>query len=78
MAFANLLENGGLAGAGRRDDDAARAFANGRDEINHARLDEVRRGLQLEFFNRVNRGQVFKAHGLGVFWNSMELTFSRS
>ena len=51
---ANLFENGRLARARRRDDDAARALANGCDEVNYARLDQVRRCFELEFFNRVN------------------------
>ena len=51
---ANLLENGGLARARRRDDDAARALADRRDKVNDARLDQVRRGFELEFFDRVN------------------------
>ena len=64
---ANLLENGGLAGAGRRHDQTARAFADGCDEVNHPGFEQVRRGFELKFFDGVNAGQVLKAHGLGVF-----------
>ena len=75
MALPDLLEDGGFARARRGDDDAARAFADGRDEVNHARLDQVRRRFQIKFFNRVNRGQVLKAHRLGgIPGNGMSLT----
>ena len=63
---ANLLEDGRLARARRRDDQAARALADGRDEVNDARLDQVRCGFQLEFLNRVNARQVLEADGLGI------------
>src|SRR5207253_1353770 len=59
-------ENGGLAGAGRSDNQAARAFADGRDHINDAGLDQIRTGFETEFFNRINRGQVLKADSFGV------------
>ena len=64
--IANLLEDGRLARARRRDDDAARAFADRRDEVNHARLDQVRRGLELKFFNRVNAREVLEADDFRV------------
>ena len=41
MALADLLENGGLAGARRGDDQTARAFADRRHHVNDPRLDEV-------------------------------------
>ncbi len=44
----DLLENGRLARARRRDDQSARALADGRDQVDDARLQQVRRGLQVE------------------------------
>ncbi len=64
---ADLLENGGLAAAGRGDNQPARALANRRDEVNDARFEQVGSGFEVELFNRVNGGEVFKADGLGVF-----------
>ena len=63
---ANLLEDGRLARARRRHDQPARALADGRDEVDDPGFHRVRRGLQLEFLDRVNRGQVLEAHGFGV------------
>src|SRR5581483_2661878 len=62
-----LLENGGLARARRRDDQTARALPEGSHEIDDARLEEVRYGLEVELLDRVNGGEVLEAHRLGVF-----------
>ena len=62
----DLLENGGLARARRGDDQTAGAFADGRDQVNDPRFDQVGGGFELELFDRVNGGQVLEAHGLGV------------
>ena len=62
----DLFEDGGLAGARQGDDEAARAFADGRDEVNDPRLDEVGRGFEVELLDGINRGQVLEAHDLGV------------
>ena len=64
---ADLLEDGGLAAARRGDDQPARAFANRRDEVNDARFEQFGSGFEVELFNRVNGGEVFKTDGLGVF-----------
>ena len=72
---ANLFEDGRLARARRRDDDAARAFADGRDEINHARLDQVRRGFELKFFNRVNAREVLEADDFRVILKRQVVDF---
>ena len=64
---ADLLENGGLAAARRGDNQPARALANRRDEVNDARFDQIGAGFEVELFNRINGGEVFKADGLGVF-----------
>ena len=63
----DLLENGGLAGAGRRDDEAARAFADGSDHVYDARLDEVGSGFQPELFDGVDAREVLEADRFGVF-----------
>ncbi len=63
---ADLLKDGGFAGAGRRHDQAARAFADGRDQVDHPGFDEVRGGFQLELLDGIDAGQVFEADGLGV------------
>jgi hypothetical protein len=44
----NLLEDGGLAGFGRRNDQAALAAANGRDQVDQARGERVTVGLQVK------------------------------
>ena len=60
-------EDGGLAAARRGDNQPARALANRRDEVNDARFEQFGSGFEVELFNRVNGGEVFKADGLGVF-----------
>jgi hypothetical protein len=45
----DLLEDGRLARARRRDDQAARAFADGRDQVNDARFEQVGRGFEIDF-----------------------------
>jgi hypothetical protein len=67
MALQICLRMVVLPRARRGDDQPARAFANRRDEVNHARFEQVGSGFEVELFNRVNRGEVFKADGLGVF-----------
>lgn len=64
---ANLLENSGFARARRSDDQTAGTFANGRHQINHPGLNQVRGRFQLEFLDGVNAGQVLKADCLGIF-----------
>ena len=63
---ADLLEDSRFSRARRSDDDAARAFADGRDEVNHACLNQVRRGFELKFFDRVNAREVLEADNLRV------------
>ncbi len=61
-----LLEDRGFAGAGRGYDQAAGAFAQGRDHINDSSLDKVGAGFQLELLDRVNGSEILEADGLGV------------
>ena len=62
----NLLKDRGLARTRRSDDDAARAFADGRDEINDPRFENIRTGFETELLNGINAGEILKAHGLRV------------
>ena len=62
----DLFENGGLARAGRGDDQSTRAPADGRDEINDARLKEIRRGLEIVFLYGINAREILESHGFGV------------
>ena len=52
----DLLEDGGFAGARRRDDQSAGAFADGGHHVDDARFDQVGRGLELKFLDGVDRG----------------------
>ena len=52
----NLLEDGRLTRTRRCDNQTARSFANRRDEVNYASLDQVGRCLQIEFLKRVEGG----------------------
>ena len=67
MALQICLRMVVLPRARRGHDQAARALADGRDEVNDARLDQIRIGFELELFDGVNRREIFKADGLGVF-----------
>ena len=62
----DLLENGRLARARRGDDQAAGAFADGRDQINDARFEQIGGGFQIDLLDGINRGQVLETDGLGV------------
>ena len=62
----DLLENRGFARARRRDNQPAGAFADRGNHVNHPGFDQVRRGFQLEFLDRVNGCQVLKANRFGV------------
>ena len=48
MALAICFEDGGLAGLGRRDDQAALAASNGGDQVEQAGGQLVRVGFQVE------------------------------
>ena len=56
-----------LAAAGRGDNQATGALAHRRDEVDDPGFNQVGARFELEFFNRVNRREVFKADGLGIF-----------
>ena len=63
----DLLEDGRLTGTRRCHDQATGALADWRDEIDDPRLEHVRRGLELEFFDRIDRGEILEAHHAPVF-----------
>ena len=56
----HLLHQNRLAGARRRDDQPARAFANRANQIENARVQFVRRGFEDEPLVREQRREVFK------------------
>ena len=62
----DLLEDGRLARARRGDDQPARAFADGRDQVNDARFQQIGRGFQVDLLDGINGGEVLEADGLGV------------
>ena len=56
----HLLQEGRLARLGRRDDEAALALAERRDELRDPGFDEIGLGLELESFDRVDADQLGK------------------
>jgi hypothetical protein len=52
------LQQHGFAGAGRSDDEAALAFADGREQIHDAAADALAHGLHLDAFLRIERREV--------------------
>src|SRR5262249_13746605 len=52
----DLLQDGGLAGARRSDDEATGALPQRRDHVDHAGLDEVRGSLKSKFFDWIDCG----------------------
>jgi hypothetical protein len=52
------LQQHGLAGAGRSDDEAALAFADGREQVHDAAADALAHGLHLDALLRIERRQV--------------------
>src|SRR3989454_10775231 len=62
----DLFQDRGLAGARRRDNEAARAFTQGRDNVDDAGLDQVRRSFKTELLNRVDGGEVFESDGFHI------------
>ena len=57
----DLLEDGGLAGFWRRDDQTALAAPHGGDQVDQAGRQRVAVGFQVKAVIGENRGQVFKA-----------------
>jgi len=72
----DLFENRRLAGAWRRDDQPARAPADGRDHVNDARFEQLGSGFEPVFINRVDRGEVLKRTALVYSSKVMPLTSS--
>ncbi len=62
----DLLENGCLASARRRDDEAAGALADGRHQIDNTSLDDVRCCLEIEFLDGIDGGEIFKPHNVTI------------
>jgi hypothetical protein len=65
-SIGDLFQNGRFACARRSDDQTAGPLPQRRDHVNDARLNEVRRSLQPEFFNRVDGRQILESHRLRV------------
>lgn len=59
-----LLEEHGLSGERRGDDEAALTVPNGTEEVHDPHAHLVRGGLQVELPVRMNRGEVFKENPL--------------
>jgi hypothetical protein len=65
--IADLLEDRGLASAGRGHDESARSFPDRSDEIDDPLLEKVGRGLQTEFLDGIDRCQVLKSDRMDEF-----------
>ena len=63
----DVLQQHRFAGAGRRDDQAALAFSDRRDEIHHAAREIVPRCFQFEAPVRIERGQVIEENLVARF-----------
>jgi hypothetical protein len=61
-AVRDVLEQHRLAGARRRDDEAALAFADGHHQVEHAGREVVALGLEGDARLRVERRQVLEEH----------------
>jgi hypothetical protein len=72
---ANLLEDRGLTGARGRDDQTAGPFADGRHEIDDAGLEAIGRGLQLKLVDRIDGGEILKAHGVQIVLVGLAIDF---
>ncbi|GAA4074115.1 hypothetical protein GCM10023065_31010 [Microbacterium laevaniformans] len=61
----DLLQHDRLAGIGGRDDEAALALSDGRDEVDDALRELLRRRLQAQALLRVERGELTEIDTLG-------------
>ena len=71
----NLFENGGLARARRGDNESARAFADGGDQVDDPGFQEVGRCLKVDLGDGINSGQVLEADGFGVSFERLVIDF---
>ena len=67
------LQQHGFAGAGRGDDQAALAFADGRQEIHDAAADAFARGLHLDALLRIERREVVKEDFVARLFRRLEV-----
>ena len=58
MALGDLLDDDGLAGARRGDDEAALPLADRRDEVHDAHIHVLRVGLEAQALLRIERGEL--------------------
>ena len=69
----DLFEDCGFASSRRRNDKAARSFAQGSDHIDHPSFEQVGRCLEAKLLNRIDRGQVFEPNGLGILFKTQAI-----
>ena len=67
------LQQHRFAGARRGDDEAALAFADGRQQIHDAAADGFAHGLHLDAFLRIERGQVVEEDLVACFFGRLEV-----
>jgi len=67
------LEQHGFAGAGRCDDQAALAFADGRQEIHDAAADGFARRLHFDALLRIKRREVVKKNLVARLFRRLEV-----
>ena len=65
----NVLQNGGLTGLWRGNDQRALSLANRHDQVDHARSQDLRIGLQAQALIRIQRGELGKLRTLARFLN---------
>jgi len=68
----DVFEEGGLAGLGRRDDEAALAAADGAEEIDEAATGGAAGVLKGEARSGVDRGEIFPVLEAGETWGQLE------
>ena len=62
----DLLENGCFARAGWGNDQTAGSFADGRNQINDAGFEKIRRGFEVDLFDGINGGEILETDVLGI------------
>ena len=73
MELAMVLQQHGLAGARRRDDEAALAFADRRQQVHDAAADVLAHGLQLDALLGIERREVVEEDLVARLFGRLEV-----